>query len=312
MNRMSILPAALFILVGSANAQTKETGELHLYSHSTQIGVVANREFKDDKGRVVKVIYYSGGGEGLKGPFREELLREHSIQTNQFDDNGCNIKSESFAPGMKLTGTGETICFEGTAQAKLITTRNARGIRTAEIRKMLKNDYSSDKSTLYFDASGEKVIGLNGDIPTDVDLRHGWGASVSGFALGIAANREKGRQDELEVWSSIKNIDRVEEGLPMVTPFLIELKDSKGNLVDPVAAYADDRNRLQSEECPRDKGVGAPFAGSAQLQSGFSFRERYRQLTPGRYSITIKYCLGDTGGLLISNTIDVEIEGPVK
>lgn len=142
MNRVSFL-AALLIFAGSANAQTKETGELHLYSHSTQIGIVANREFKDTKGRVVKVIYY--GSSESNGPFHEELLMERSIHTYQFDENDCSIKSESFAPGMILTGSGESICFEGTSQAKLVTLCNARGIRTTEIRNILKDGYSSQK-----------------------------------------------------------------------------------------------------------------------------------------------------------------------
>jgi hypothetical protein len=309
---MSILPAALFILIGSANAQTKETGELHLYSHSTQIGVVANREFKDTKGRVVKVIYYTGGTSEFNGPFREELLQEHSIHTFQFDDNDCSIKSESFAPGMKPSGSSETICFEGTSEAKLITIRNARGIKTVEIRKILKDDHSRTKSTLFFDATGEKVVALDGDIPTDVDLLHGWGEPLNGLALGIAANREKGRLEELQVWSSLKNIDDAGERMPRIWPLLIELKDSNGRFIEPTAQYADDMNQFQSEECPRDKDWGAPFAGSSQLQRGFSFRDRYGQPAPGRYSITIKYCLGDTGKLLLSNTIDVEIEAPRK
>jgi hypothetical protein len=310
MNRTSIfLPAALFILVGSVNAQTKEKGELHIYSHESQVGVVANREFKDEKGRVVKTIYYYGDADS-NGQYREELLKERSIHTVQFDDNDCPIKGQNFDPGMKLTSSSETICFEGTSEDKLITTRDARGIRTAEIRKILKEDgRSSTSSTLFFDATGEKVVALDGDVPTDVDLLRGWGPSMNGFALGIAVNREKGRQEELEVWCSLKNIDH--KGDPYVQPWLVELTDSNGRFIEPLKAHAGDVNK-PSEECTRTDDWGGPDAGTSALQRGFWFRERYAVLAPGRYSVTIKYCMRDVGKLLASNQIDVEIEAPRK
>jgi len=58
---MKLPPVTLIVVLlfaSSARAQ-KTKGELRLYERATQIGTVANREFKDDKGRVVKVIYYT-------------------------------------------------------------------------------------------------------------------------------------------------------------------------------------------------------------------------------------------------------------
>jgi len=76
--------------------------ELRLYSRATQIGTTASREFKDDKGRIVKVIYYTGGG-SFGGPYREELLREQSIRSYTYDDHNCRIRGERYEPGMKLS-----------------------------------------------------------------------------------------------------------------------------------------------------------------------------------------------------------------
>jgi hypothetical protein len=160
---------------------------------------------------------------------------------------------------------------------------------------------------LHFDSDGDKVIAIQGDTPTDVDLTHGWGEEVNGFACGIAANREKGLQEDLNISVTIKNIsDRSEAGL-MVSNFKVELKDSAGRLVEPKATYKNQENETPAEECRG--GFGVPFAGRSQWLPGYALGEQYDRLAPGRYSITVTHCLSARRGLLISNTIYLEVEG---
>jgi hypothetical protein len=306
-SKTNVTLITLLLLSVAVRAQVAEPkGELRIYPRATQIGTVAIREFRDDKGRVVKSIYYTGGGSSFQGPFSEDLLREQSIIRYTYNDQGCRIKSEVFEPGMKLRGTDNVRCVDGTATPKLTTISDARGVKQAEIRHKANGGQQTE---LIFDSLGEQVVAINGDLPTDVDLLHGWGKELGGFACGIAANRERGRQEDLEVHVTIKNISHDAEGVVMISPVLVELKDITGRVVERKAAYRRDENKTQSAGCPTYMSQGAPSAGRSQPQTSYGLGEQYDRLAPGTYSITIAYCVSAERGLLLSNTILVEVEG---
>lgn len=299
----SIILVLLFV---AGRAQVAEPiGELRLYERATQIGTVASREFKDNKGRVVKVIYYTGGG-SFEGPYREDLLREQSIHNYTYDDHDCRIKSESYSPGMKLSRTEEVHCLDGTATRSLTTVRDARGIKQAEIRHTANGGTQTE---LYFDSDGDKVVAINGEVPADVNLTHGWGELLNGFVCGIAANRERGRQEDLNVIVTIRNISHDMKGVVMISPVLVELKDNTGRVIERKPAYGIPKDDARSEGCPTYLSQGAPSAGRSQLQPGFTLGEQYDRLAPGKYSLTITYCVSAVSGLLVSNTILLEVEG---
>src|SRR6266436_5283840 len=269
----------LLLLSVAVRAQVSEPkGELRLYSTATQIGTTANREVKDGKGRVVKVIYYTGGGGSAQGGFREELLREQSITTYTYNDQDCRIKSEFFEPGMKLSRTANVLCHDGTATPRLTVISDARGVKQAEIRHKANG---STQTELLFDSFGDKVIAING---------------------------ERGRQEDLEVHVTIKNISHDAKGIVNISPVLVELKDITGRVVERKAAYRRAENKTQSEGCPTYMNQGAPSAGRSQSQPGYGLGEQYDRLAPGSYSITISYCVPAERGLLVSNTILLEVE----
>jgi hypothetical protein len=298
----------LLLLSRSVSAQVSEQqGELRLYDRATQIGTTANREFTDDKGRVIKHIYYTGGSSGINGPYHEELLREQSIHVYAYDEYGCRIRSENYAPGMKLSSTAEVRCLDGTATPQLTTVRDARGVKQFENRHTASG---GTRTRLYLDHDGEKLIGIIGDTPTDVDLSHGWGAEVGGFAIGVAANRERGRQGDLQVSVTIKNVGDLSDGALMVSLVRVELKDSAGRLIEPKAAYKNRGEVTNSEEC--SGGWGVPFPGRSQWLPSYDLGEQYEPLSPGKYSFTVTHCLSGNRGLLISNTIYLEVEGANK
>jgi hypothetical protein len=296
----------LLLLSVAVRAQVAEPqGELTLYTRATQIGTVARREFKDDKGRIVRVIYYTGGG-SFEGPYREELLREQSIRSYTYDDHNCRIKCESYEPGLRLSRTEEVRCFDGTATPSLTTVRDVRGIKEVETRHTASG---STQTILYFDKDGDKVVAIDGELPTDADLAHGWGEMLSGFACGIAANPEKGRQEDLQVHVTIKNVSHEANGVVMISPVLVELKDLTGRVIEPKAAYTRHKDKTESDGCPTYMSQGAPFAGRSQPQTGYELGEQYNRLAPGKYSITITYCVSGVKGRLVSNTIPIEVEG---
>src|SRR5262245_39129790 len=305
--KTNVILIILLLLSVTVCAQvTEPKGELTLYTRATQIGTVANRQFKDDKGRIVKVIYYTGGG-SFEGPYREELLREQSIILYTYDDHNCRVKCESYEPGMKLSRTEEVRCFEGTGTPSLTTVRDVRYIKQSETRHTISG---GTQTTLYFDSDGDKVVAINGELPTDADLAHGWGQMLNGLACGIAANREKGRQADLQVHVTIKNVNHNAKGVLMISPILVELKDHTGRVIERKAPFARQQAKIESGECPTYMGQGAPSAGRAQPQTGYELGEQYDWLAPGRYSITITYCVSGQREKLVSNTIPLEVDGP--
>jgi hypothetical protein len=276
---------------------------LRIYERPTQIGTVANRVFRDAKGRIVKTIYYTGGA--LQGLYGEESLREQSTRVTTYDDYNCAVKNETFEPGMKLARTSETICREGTATPHISIGRDTRGVKQSETRHELDG---RTRTSLYFDDEGERVMSIWGHTPLDVDLAHGWGKEADGLACGIAASRERGRQSELRVWVTIKNISqRREDGLLMVSPVAFELRDAAGRLVAPKADFEEDSDEAASTACPATEGRGVPRAGASELLRSYELGERYEPLPPGMYSAIVKHCLSSKRQLLVSNTIHFEI-----
>jgi hypothetical protein len=205
---------------------------------------------------------------------------------------------------MKLSRTAEVRCFDGTATPSLTTVYNARGIKQAEARHTASGSTQTD---LYFDIGGEKVVAISGQLPMDTDLASGWGTVFSGFACGIAANREKGRQEELEVYVSIKNISHDGDGLVMIAPVLVELKDSSGRVIERNAAYRQGDSNKQFDACPTYMNQNAPSVGRSQQRPGYALGEHYDPLAPGKYTLTINYCVSGVPGRLVSNTIPLEV-----
>jgi len=296
----------LLFLATSVSAQViEQKGELRLYYRATQIGTTGNREFKDNKGRVVKTIYYTGGSaqgsDSIAGPYFEELLHEQSIHLYTYDDHDCRTKSMTYLPGMKLTRTTEVRCLDGTKTPQFSTVRDERGVKISE---EIHTANGGTGTVLHFDSGGETVIAFSGETPTGVDLPHGWGKEVSGFASGIAASRDKGPQKDLRVSVTIKNISGRSKADLMVSLVKVELKDSAARLFEP---KPNQNVGVRTEECVG--GFGVPAIGISQWLPGFDLGEQYDPLAPGRYSLTVTHCLSANRGLLISNTIFLEVEG---
>lgn len=304
MTMVSLLILVLLSITALAQ-EPEQKGELRIYHRATQVGTVANREFRDDRGRVSKIIYYTSGG-SFEGPFLEELLREQSIHLFTYDEHGCRVKSQSYEPGLKLDRTREVRCFDGTATPSLTTVRYANGIKQFET---IHTSSGGTQTVLYFDYEGEKIVGINGELPTTVDLVHGWGEPFNGFACGIAVNREKGRQEDLQIHATIKNISNESSGGVMISPVLVELKDMAGRVIERKAAKRTAGNELQTEGSPSYLGQGAPGAGRSQPQPGYILGDQFDPLAPGKYSFTATYCVSGMSGRLVSNTILFEIVG---
>jgi hypothetical protein len=304
-NKLMVIALSFWLLLSiSVRAQDRESkGELHIYPRATQIGIVANREFKDQKGRVVKVIYY-GYDDYSTNNFREELLRERSSLTSEYDEYGCQIKSKSYDHLLNLIAVEEVRCAEGTSTPLLSTRRNSSEIKQRETRH---TETGGAKTILEFDSTGEKVIGITGEFPEDADLVHGWGNVLNGLAVGIAPNRESGPQQDLSVNVTIKNVDNDSSDL-MLSPVLFELKHSNGQVIQEKMFRLSNSNKIESGACPNYMRMGAPRAGRASILYSLNLGEMYDPLPAGKYSITITYCVSQDLERLVSNTIQIEVK----
>jgi hypothetical protein len=300
---MKMRMIVILLLAITARAQEPK-GELHLYERTTQIGTVANRQFKDDKGRVVKDIYYTQSDKST-GPFNEELLREQSIRTYGYDEHNCRIIEQQYEPGPKLSRTYKTECIDGTATPRLTVVLRASGTREGEVRH---SATGSRQTILYFDNSGQKVVAISGQLPTDIDLVHGWGQELDGFAAGIAPNQEKGRQQDLSVLVNIKNVSHSAEGMIMMSPVLVELRDANGRVVEWKSAYRTFVGNDQSDHCPSFTKEGAPMTGRSQQRGGYGLNEEFGRLAPGKYSMTVSFCVSGQSERLVSNTIFLDVD----
>jgi hypothetical protein len=295
---MSVL---LLLLDSKAYAQADvQTSQLHIYDRPTQAGTVADREFRDSKGRVVRSVVYTGGG---PAPYREELLRVYLISIAKYGANDCVVRAATYWPGMILKSMIEGTCWPGTANPKLIVVRDAHGVRTQETRYKAE---AGKKTVLLFDATGEKVIAIKSQTPDDVNLAHGWGNEVGGFACGIAANRERGLQEDMELFVTVKNINFRRDRVSMVSPLVAELKDSAGRVVGPKAELAAKEAKISPNTCPPFSEL--PLVGESLLLTSSRLSERYDRLAPGKYEMTVRLCSPVISGLLISNTLLLEIE----
>jgi len=301
------LPLLTTLILPSIFATAQENdakGELHLYNRPTQIGTAANREFTDDKGRIYKIIYYTSLT-GLEAAVREDQLRVQSISKFTYDDNNCQIKQETFSAEMKLLRVNDVKCFEGTSTPSLTISSDARGVKQMETRH---STSGSTKTSFYFADDGKKITGINGQLPTDIDLTNGWGEEFSGFACSIAANRERGRQQDLQIHVTIKNLHQEKSYNVMISPIDVELKDSSGRFVAHRDSYERTEPAKLRDGCPIYLDQGAPQIGHAQLQAGLELGTNYDQLAPGKYSLRISYCLSGVSGYLVSNTIFLQVE----
>ena len=173
-------------------------------------------------------------------------MREQSSRTYEYDEYSCQIKSKSYDRLLNLTGVEDVRCLEGTATPILTTVRNTSNIKLRESRH---TTTGSTQTILEFDSTGEKVIGITGELPSDIDLVHGWGDVVHGFALGIAANRESGSQQDLDVYVTVKNVDD-DSYTVMVSPATIELKHSNGQLIQERPVHISNPNQSPASACP--------------------------------------------------------------
>lgn len=282
--------------------------ELIRYGYATEVGTIAKRLFCDRKGYVYKEIYYTAKDPVAISPDSEDNLKVQVIVLNTYNEQGYKIKAERFDANMKLQylWTSE---YHKNIESLLIH-YTPEGIKDFEQR------YVNNRSicTLSFDEKGEKVVGIRGAIPQDIDLAFDWGEPKNGLACGISivyAQSLFNKSFGYNLTINIKNTDStmfMVWGLPDAK---IEIRDSSGRKVKEKAEY---RHNKQDPLYKPRHCCGWPIlpGESMYMNTAYELNTRYESFAPGRYSIHIKQPIKGKGRSLVSNTVFFEVEDQNK
>src|SRR5262245_7802238 len=305
-----LLQSFLWVVCSSlSRGQSVRPGEeLQIYGFPTQIGTVAMRTIRDQNGRISKEIYYALKDLHNRSPYTEDMLQEQSIVVYRYDDQGRQIASEHYAPGMIPDFRWEIRHENHEKRREVKYTKE--GVREYEIRYLANRLVSQ----LYYDKSGNDLVAIRGVIPEDMDLHFGWGEPEDGLACGITLSKAKSNIDDsptLALYVNIKNSGAGEISIFQLPEGEIELRDGRGSLVKEEAEFAKKRyDPLQKHRQLNGQLLKTNEAGF--VYPAYELNTRYGRLAPGRYTVRLKQRVIDKEISLISNTIEFAVDGQVN
>ena len=294
-------------LEGRSSARGSQgEGELTIYDMSTEIGVVAMRVFRDASGRVAKTIYYSSTSRELKGPYSEDSLRVRSSVVSEYDENGVLRREKHYGPKMNLRRIMDLVCTN--AEKRMIIWRRPDETREYEIKYQGKRELSH----LYFDITGKNLVGMNGEIPSDIELASGWGQPVGGIACGLGVNRIRGTLRDIQFSVTVRNLTASPCKVITCLPYhqmQVELRNEVGQLVPQNADYIRQRDQ---ELIRMNHGINeatqtiSPHQ-ARQFDGGHELQEWYSNVQPGKYFLTVRRRADGPDFTLASKPVKLQI-----
>jgi hypothetical protein len=284
---------------------TKIAGDLEIYPMITQIGTVARRVQRDDKGRVASTIYYrqspSSTSRTVAGSFRKEDLVIQSVRLQSYDAQGRKTRTEQCDHKLRLASTLD-VEYDGAAQVRRVH-RNGRGLHTHVVD-------ARTGSHVYYDASGEKVAGIRGLIPQGHDLAYGWGSDNGGLACGIAPRATSSTLDQAVFFVTVRNTSAQPSQLITALPFQtieLELRAGDGTLQAQNAEAIAKRKRslLKINSGPNENLQS--LRPNEALGTSYMLSDWYANLAPGQYRLTIRRRAAGKSFSLVSNTVDLTL-----
>jgi hypothetical protein len=290
-------PSAFALVAVLGTPQQAPASVFHCYGAMTQIGVVARRDFPDERGFIVQEIYYANKLSTPTPSCGEDTLRVHSIRTYKRDNLGRSLIETQFRPDGRVEQLWR-FEYVGSEQRPLRRTLlDPNGNRKYEVRSSAEREQTS----LYFDERG-RVVGILGTIPDDVDFA--WGTAVDDWSCGIAIGR-RDPDGRLPVNVHLRN-DSADSFSAVFAPFSLEteLRDDRGRIVPLQPDYAAKIGAL-----PPSYGFGRYLLPHTAAFHHYPLEERYGRLAPGHYSLVARYRHPRTGAMLTSNTITFDVGG---
>jgi hypothetical protein len=296
---MIILPTML-----CRGADSNE-GELIIYETAGQTGIVAQRIVRDSNGLPIKTILYGTASLSHSGPFPKETLSIRQIIIHKYDNFGRITQDNYYTPEMTLTRIRDTI-YQG--KDKTIIFHRVDRSKEYEIRYVENRTVSH----LYYDDSGQKLIGISGVIPSDANLASGWGQPTDGLACGIGANDTDAPLKKISVQVSFRNLTDKPKKVVTAIPYAevkMELRDTKGNLILQNVQYIEEKNRhLVEMNHGTNEAIGTIPAFEAATYRSYELREWYDSLAAGKYYLTVRCRSEGKNFNLVSNILELDIE----
>lgn len=316
-----LLVAFVAVQVQSSTTAPAEDGKLILYDFMTEVGTTARREFYDANGRIIKEIYYTGGLRpidpesqpssapvirrfSLAGPFDPNHLELVAIQTYDRDGEGRVLRESSYsAAGILESFFTREYRKDGTLAVSRSFT--AGGIRRSESR------YGADGrsiSQLTFEATGKRVIRLDGPMPADEEWAREWGAIHDGIVLRIDLDNNRG---PITVTMSARRVPHGTAAL--LGGFSVDMVKPRLTDMSGVEIPIDEDHLTRKRQYLYDINPKyQPSGKAAMLPSGqagnFELRDWYPDLKPGKYRLSIaRRSTGDAFDLQ-SNEIQIEVD----
>ena len=285
---MAVLAAAIVFLLGSQSTAAAQ-GTLRCYGMATQIGVVAVREFRDDRGQLEKEVYYvTATGLLNPGSCPEDQLRVHETHVYERDALGRPFVERILDAHDQLSRFGRYE-YEGASKTP---SRQAwfgpQGDRRLEMR------WSPGRIYLYFDEH-EKVVGVIGVAPQDVTYALAWGDTVDGWRCGIGFARGT-------VYLGLQNHSATTLSGSSGDAFELDLRDANGAIV-PLLPEA---GAIQARMSPRT-GPAMPTAAGEVRSQIHDLQFLFGRLAPGRYSVVLRLPHPVSGIMLVSKELEFDI-----
>jgi hypothetical protein len=308
-----VLTVALPATSASADDQT---GTLKIYDLMSEIGTVACREFRDDAGRLTRVIYYTTRAPALKGPFDPNDLIVQSSETYDYDQNGRKIRSSTFDGNGILNGYA--ICrYNRFGDVLDIIDFTADGRKQYEMRytyfqRPVSPTPASTRPTqrlrtlteLDFDDAGERIIGVTGPLPDDLPPSWEWGPPAGGWRCAIAPCSASATREKMKIEITMLNADSAPKDLACgLGSYRPTLRAADGKVV-PIAEDSKGARWLRergSGSCGRVRIDEARRCGTLELARW------YPNLPPGLYSLQLEYRGDRPDWFLVSNTVSITI-----
>ena len=269
-----------------------ETAELELYRMATQIGTIARRTIRDRAGRIAREVYYTSNGAPLAAP-GEKDLRIQSIRVYFNDTSGRVDHVEHWDAARRLARV-EQNAYDASGKLARKWYVEADGVKRYELRFR----DSSTVSELYFDDTGAYLKSLRGELVSDIDLPHGWGATSGGMACGITLSTERGRFNEFKLIVNIKNVAADYLSIDSLATPVFQLVNASGQAV-PL------RKSPGSKDGPQQLyGQGLKHDEAGYLYPGYRLSDYFDLLPPGQYTIRILQPVPERQVVLSSNEVN--------
>ena len=278
------LPSAVF---------AEQAPVLRCFGVETEIGVVARRDYFDDRGFVIKEVQYRSNDRTGARTCAEEMLRVYSIRTIVRDDRGRSVVETEMSPGGDVQRVVRHEYVGDSKDASRDVWSAPDGTRRYEIRRST----DGGGSQLYYDNRG-LVVGVMGALPTDVKYALRWGTEVDGWSCGVA------------VWNGLvylhlKNGTQTESAATFAEWFQTELRDATGSVLPLVPGYTA-RRRAADKSHGITRLVG-PHETAFYI---YQLEPRYGSLAAGHYSIAVWHPHPVTGVMMLSNTYEFDVLKP--